>query len=460
MFGPDFSSYGFFGAQPRTDAQFSQQFQLATSQPNPVPAMIRDTKELQTIFDYLGIVPPWKDGDFYAFNMMRYFERLGENSESHSSAIKGIAMAAFGDRAQIGVSNYDGFGDEVREATAQELTATGEWLLSLGVTATEVADMNRMLWRSLKESGNAYLRCRVATVNGVQRAHLTLLPYTNCAYSRDLFYGNEPMLYYSDIWSISYWVYNPPKLYAVTRGGVANFQEYADGTLETVFHFTEKTPKTQWYGAPDTLGATAWMFYETQQSDALVRQAANRWLGTMLFVTQAPDPNEMAEVSEEEMIQHLQKTQNNIVNALTMQGQNRAGIGVVQYPHGSERPEAIRLEPMTDHQYIKETGAMAREKIYGAHGYTPILNGEIQARTSLGGNLLIDQLRVTDVLTLKPAQDKMQRVWQSIFDGLSVATNRPDMANKTLFFRSPVQTLIEQILPQQTNAPTDVAIIE
>jgi hypothetical protein len=103
---------------------------------------------------------------------------------------------------------------------------------------------------------------------------------------------------------------------------------------------------------------------------------------------------------------------------------------------------------------------MAREKIYGAHGYTPILNGEIQARTSLGGNLLIDQLRVTDVLTLKPAQDKMQRIWQTIFDGLSVATQRPDMANKTLYFRSPVQTLIDQILPQQTNAPTNVAIIE
>jgi hypothetical protein len=103
---------------------------------------------------------------------------------------------------------------------------------------------------------------------------------------------------------------------------------------------------------------------------------------------------------------------------------------------------------------------MAREKIYGAHGYTPILNGEIQARTSLGGNLLIDQLRVTDVLTLKPAQDKMQRVWQTIFDGLAEATNRPDMANKTLYFRSPVQTLIEQILPQQSNAPANVAIIE
>jgi len=105
MFAPDFSAYSYFGATPRTDAQFSQQFQLATSQPNPVPGMVRDTKELQTMFDYLGIVPPWKDGDFYAFNMMRYFERLGENSESHSSAIKGIAMAAFGDRALIGISN-------------------------------------------------------------------------------------------------------------------------------------------------------------------------------------------------------------------------------------------------------------------------------------------------------------------------------------------------------------------
>jgi len=41
-----------------------------------------------------------------------------------------------------------------------------------------------------------------------------------------------------------------------------------------------------------------------------------------------------------------------------------------------------------------------------------------------------------------------------------VATQRPDMANKTLYFRSPVQTLIDQILPQQTNAPTNVAIIE
>jgi hypothetical protein len=54
----------------------------------------------------------------------------------------------------------------------------------------------------------------------------------------------------------------------------------------------------------------------------------------------------------------------------------------------------------------------------------------------------------------------MQRIWQAIFDGLSVATQRPDMANKTLYFRSPVQTLIDQILPQQTNAPTNVAIIE
>jgi hypothetical protein len=268
------------------------------------------------------------------------------------------------------------------------------------------------------------------------------------------------MLYYSDIWSISYWVYNPPKLYSVTRGSLPNFQEYADGTLETVFHFTEKTPKTQWYGAPDSLGATAWMFYETQQSDALTRQAANRWLGTMLFVAQAPDPTYTMEMSEQEQVDSLQKTQNNIVNALTMQGQNRAGIGVVQYPFGSQKPEAIRLEPMLDHAYITTTGAMAREKIYGAHGYTPILNGEIQARTSLGGNLLIDQLRVTDVLTLKPAQDKMQRIWQTIFDGLSVATQRPDMANKTLYFRSPVQTLIDQILPQQTNAPTNVAIIE
>jgi hypothetical protein len=64
------------------------------------------------------------------------------------------------------------------------------------------------------------------------------------------------------------------------------------------------------------------------------------------------------------------------------------------------------------------------------------------------------------VLTLKPAQDKMQRVWQTIFDGLAEATNRPDMANKTLYFRSPVQTLIEQILPQQSKAPANVAIIE
>lgn len=460
MFAPDFSAYSYFGATPRTDAQFSQQFQLATSQPNPVPSMVRDTKELQTMFDYLGIVPPWKDGDFYAFNMMRYFERLGENSESHSSAIKGIGMAAFGDRALIGVSNYAGFGDEVREATPQETQATGQWLSDLGLNAMQVADLNKIIWRSIKESGNAYVKCRVANVNGVRRAYLEVLPYTNCAYSRDLFYGGEPMLYYSDIWSISYWVFSPPKLYAVTRGDVVNFQEFEDGTLETVFHFTEKTPKTNWYGAPDSLGATAWMFYETQQSDALVRQAANRYVGTMLFVTQAPDPMTTAEMSDDEMIGHLQRLQNNIVNSLTMQGQNRAGVGVIQYPHGSNPPQSIRLEPMTDHAYVKETGLMAREKIYGAHGYTPVLNGEIQARTVLGGNLLIDQLRVTDILTLKPAQDKMQRVWQAIFDGLAVATDRPDMANKTLYYRSPVQTLIEQILPQQTNAPTNVAIIE
>jgi len=460
MFGPDISALSMFGQDNRTAAQFSQQFQLATTQPNPVPGMVRDTKELQTLFDYLGIVPPWMDGDFYAFNMMRYFQRLGENSESHSSAINGIAKAAFGDRVLLGVSNYAGFGDEVREATPQETLSTGLWLNELGLSATNISDMNGMIWRALKESGNAYLRMRISEVAGVRRAHLTLLPYTNCAYSRDLFHGGEPMLYYSDIWSIAYWVYNPPKLYAVTRGDRVNFQEYADGTLETVFHFTEKTPKTDWYGAPDTLGATAWMFYETQQSDALVRQAANRWLGTMLFVTQAPDPMSVAELSDDEMIESVRRIQNNITNALTMQGQNRAGIGVVQYPHGSAAPQAIRLEPMLDHAYIKETGLMAREKIYGAHGYTPVLNGEIQARTVLGGNLLIDQLRVTDVLTLKPAQEKMQRIWQDIFDGLAVATQRPDMSNKTLYFRSPVQTLIEQILPQQNNAPANVAIIE
>jgi hypothetical protein len=460
MFGPDITAYSFFGQNDRTDARFSQQFQLATTQPNPVPGMVRDPKELQTLFDYLGIVPPWMDGDFYAFNMMRYFQRLGENSESHSSAIKGIAKAAFGDRAMIGVSNYAGFGDEVREATLQEVAATGQWLADLGITATEVADMNAMLWRSIKESGNAYLRLRIANVNGVQRAHMTLLPYTNCAYSRDIFYGGQPMLYYSDIWTISYWTLNPPSLYAVSRGDVVNFQEYADGTLETVFHFTEKTPKTDWYGAPDTLGATAWMFYETQQSDALTRQAANRWLGTMLFVIEGPDPMSVAEMTDDELRNAVARIQNNITNALTMQGQNRAGIGVVQYPNGTQPPQAIRLEPMLDHAYIKETGLMAREKIYGAHGYTPVLNGEVQARTTLGGNMLIDQLRVTDVLTVQPAQSKMQRIWQDIFDALAVATNRPDMANKTLFFRSPVQTLIEQILPQQTNAPANVAFIE
>ena len=59
MFGPDISALSMFGYENRTDAQFSQQFQLATTQPNPVPGMVRDTKELQTLFDYLGIVPPW-----------------------------------------------------------------------------------------------------------------------------------------------------------------------------------------------------------------------------------------------------------------------------------------------------------------------------------------------------------------------------------------------------------------
>jgi hypothetical protein len=165
-------------------------------------------------------------------------------------------------------------------------------------------------------------------------------------------------------------------------------------------------------------------------------------------------------MTDDELRQAVARIQNNITNALTMQGQNRAGIGVVQYPNGTQPPQAIRLEPMLDHAYIRETGLMAREKIYGAHGYTPVLNGEIQARTVLGGNLLIDQLRVTDILTLQPAQSKMQRIWQDIFDSLAVATDRPDMANQTLFFRSQVQTLIEQILPQQTNAPANVAIIE
>jgi len=449
---------GPFGAQSFTDAIFSQQYQLAVTQPNPVASQVRDPQELKYIFDYLGIVPPFMDGDFYAFNYMRFFLKLGENCESHSAAIRGIAAAAFSDSAFVGVSNFNGFGEQVREATAPETTAFASWLNGMGVSASHIVDLNKLIWRALCESGNAYVRCRISTVAGQQQCRFEMLPYWLCAYSKDIIIGKDYGLYYSPIWSLSYWVQTEmPTLYAVTRGDVPNFRELEDGTLETVFHFTEANQKTAWYGVPSTMAAMSWMHYEVSQSDALVRQAANRWAGSMLFLMEAAPDAVTANTPKMEQVKQAQDIQNRISNSLTMQGQNRSGVGVIRYPNGAQRPEAVRLMPMTDHEYIKATATIAREKIYGAHGFTPVLSGELQANTGLGGNVMGTAIAWADVFTIKPAQNKMQRHWQAIFGALAEATAMPQMSDRTLFFRSPLERLLEQ-LPQNANTDPIVSI--
>lgn len=413
---------------------------------NPLPQAVKDTSKLRNFYREWNLVPYAGNTTISSHTFLKLLCSMYDLSPSHGACIDDLSFWSFEGELDIVEPLFGGRYNEISEA---EKNLFFEFLDDLGVSDAQLIEVTRQLFLSWKKAGIAYLHYREIRIGGTLQIFLDSIDPMNAMFLNTSPEEPRAVVISKDFFSGDFQGEDPRliRVYPAFSG---------EGNIrETIFVIRNKRDYSDWYGRPDSLEALFWMYSEWSIANLTAKVSASEVTSKALFAMERPDPNTI--LKEDDPEKAFKKMVTEVRRVTTNRGDydEAESLGVIGYPHGAKPPTVLKLDINRDKDYLNAVFEVASSYIFAAHRWSKTLTGLVQAKSNIGGNILIDEFLSKNTSVIKPIQRRWEREWRSIFRTIAEAAGRTEFDQRTIRFEDKVSSLVESLSDGQ-NASNNI----
>jgi len=447
--------------------------------PNPIPATVADQQDLQDFYRRYEVIPQFGTTEKSGMAFLDLLQTLTDLSPTFNAVLRDLKAYTFGLNIDMTAASIPGLRIDAQDATDQQKIDYANYLAGLGIDLQNIIKLSKRIKHHLAASGNAYLKI-TRVVAGTSARYIFEVPfYTNCAYLRSRDEGAKFILISPWIGNEQMLQQNPPEILQATQAGeMINWNAAGRGTWKAIVHIKADTDEEEspYYARPDIIHIMPALYIDWQIDNLNSKIAATELVSKKIIAFMAPDPNTLDSgadfddvVDQDDILKakigkktpfkaamaelKAMSTNLSVHPSKTNTGAASAFVGI-QYPFSAEPPTTIDLEMNRDTKHQTWQLDTAVRRICSALGWAPELTMMIQARATLGGNMLRDILVQREISTIAPDQVTFSNLWNGIFAQIKVIENAPaQFGAMGIKYPRVVHELIEQ-LSNTPQAPT------
>ena len=428
---------------------------------NPIPDEIKDTRELQTLFQKYRLVPFAGSQLHSGHSLLIWYQMLAKLSPTNGAAIEKIANYTVGGIPTVGVRLDPDFntGEERAEMPTAAKVSYRDRLNEVvtwgGLTTRSAA---KKIVKQLKAFGNCFVDISISTINGQSRADIKVRDITDCVY-RLTQKGEPKMVAISPVWTADYLNKFPPQFVPLYPNTVR-----IEGVERTVLHLKNGG---NWYGRPDSEHGDLFKYREVQDAIYIIKQAAANFVGQLIIEVEDGDPHAQPVIDDKGAQENgFDSFADEFEQNFSQKGDDPKSALITSRPFGAKPMFAFQVAPNTNESWYKVTDEINESKIITAHGVTLRFMGK-DVSNGFSQDVFISDYVMNVEPTINAVYDTAVGFLNTVLNAVWTLTGNNDMMQYSIEFESPIKSQVErykngeffnttggdQIQPRRTGLP-------
>ncbi len=418
-------------------------FRMFQDIPNPIPAEIKDPKEIEDTFKNYPFIPYARTDHNSNYGLLIWLNSMRHLSPTHGACINSIRSYALGLPLDVIKPINSDFiiKDEITEA--QKITFI-TWLteifkLEYGDTLKTIANLN---YYNLKDNGNAFVEVKMSNFLGLPSINVVAHATETVCYVKPSITSPHRYVGISHRWDASSIKTDPPRILPVYPAVVIE-----DDYVSTVIHV--KQPSSGLYGRPDWLSSFMSVYREFQDANYLIKQTANNFMGQALIEI------EEAQINDGSILDDKDAQNSGFDNAahrfsenFSVKSDDPQSVILMSRPFGAREAFVFQFKPNTSENFYKVMSELEEIDIIRAHQWSKRFLGENQTQ-GFSKDVFIDELKVKEVAVLPDIREMACKPLNIIVQMAVEYFNRPEFARYQITGTSNIDVLKTMIPPEE-----------
>lgn len=394
-------------------------------------------------------VPYFSESELISDATLKVIYERCSLSSSFTAAIEDLVNTSFSQGANViekpveGLTSYDRA--ELNIETQKNFFRK---LKDYGFNPNYIFQMLKEVQEDFEKTGNGYIQIKYVKVGDRAKFFFERINPRHINIRAPKVEGDKiealkyPTFYISPSWTDDYLKkFNPQEVIATDMHGTIRFATYG-GVESTVLHI--KNCKGSFYGAqPKILAILEWLLVDFNLGDTTAKISQTETIAKNVFVFQKPSIDELEGDTDEDKAKNAReqgaKRAQSFRNITTSDGEEPSTIALIE----AVDPNAVQhfsLDISRDSAYSQWVTDTAQNKIYGALGTSPRLNGTSQGASNLGGNANANE---NEILSKRVAgiQSQATNIIDRLFECMYELVGDEDLINYSLKFPNPLEVL-------------------
>ena len=337
---------------------------------NPITEEVKDTDTLRKFFEnFSGILVPYAGTCMdSSHSLLHLFTSLCTLSPTRGAVIQSIHDFSFSTLNIVQKTDPAFNINKSRPLTVEEkcdfvdfVKTNIVWHRADGRECT-IEDFNSFVFKSYKESGNAFVELVLTETLGVKKAHVYAKKTSHCLFLSTQ-KGQPKEVVTSPIWTETYLKKHTPERTLLFPDFSINERL---GVKRTMFHLKNGT--NVWYGRPEAEASTQPQYLEYQQYDYLNKETANRFTGQMIMEIEDADPDKYG--LNEDAIGAGFGSLGHRINENFSAGKDFQTVFLMSRPAGAKPMTTTSVSANTNENWYKTIGEMLKQSIIDGESWS------------------------------------------------------------------------------------------
>lgn len=419
------------------------------------------------------LVPFTGNNQVTGHSYLKVIQSLCKESDSFTASLRFLQGMVFGGRAgSVSIVEKQETGlasqEEQKRLNDNEAKAFLSELKNIGLTVPTIISEYSKAYRNLEETGNGYLRIRVAIVDDSVKASVKSIHYLHAAYRHTKPYAQRKIAI-SENWTGSNGKTEWEEVNATRYGEDYAWTKRGD-VYETVLHIVNEIDEGGWYGKPWVSSVFPWMQVENNVGEwaAVVNQkpftsqkivALKREYIEVEFCGKCDEgTKEDGTVCGCTKQETAGQSRARVLREITtMEGAKKGKsktLAVIEYDE--EPPTIIDLEVNRDTAWFNANLEKAEAKIHKVMKVPRELAFASQTKSGIGSNVLADLYIIANEITVTPLQVEWENIISDMFSNIGGLIENDEISKHGFKFPDRITPIVEALSNRKNGTTNSV----
>jgi hypothetical protein len=405
---------------------------------DPYSSVVSSTEGLDIVIEGFNLIPKFQVPSRSSLSYLQFLKQICAASPTHKSCINAINKFAFFGVPKIIKSKVAGIENEITPPTVTEKAAFLEMSKRMGLDFVQLTKCVIQANKSMSESGDAYIYCRLIQIEGLWVTHFETIEFNEFMYWGGKDPQNVDMNSKIGVWASDWTVQSLQKgrykVVHVTKilEKVGTWTKLKYG-YETIFHIKNGNT-SKLYGEFDLYAILDAMLTESKEGKKILKTSTSAMTALyMLFLPYDPTADNVDVTDAKQGIR--------VVG--TNEGKGEELVVSKYDARDGGKPELLKFDVHRDATWSKYVDEKISGIIHGFHNISAALTSSESRSTGLSQNAHIDELKKLGISNINPLQDDWQHNISMIFSRIGEITGEQMLIDYGIRFEDRIQKMID-----------------